>query len=51
MRREVLIASTGPAGELDDEAFTHEVGAIYALVRHGAIGPQYVTWLRTECYE
>lgn len=33
MGREVLIAGAGSAGKLDDEAFTHEVGAIWSLIR------------------
>jgi hypothetical protein len=33
VRREVLIASAGSAGKLDNEAFTHEVGAICSLIR------------------
>jgi hypothetical protein len=40
MGREVLIAGAGSAGELDDQTFTHEVGAIYASVRSMATESQ-----------
>jgi hypothetical protein len=34
---EILVAGAGAAGKLDDQALTHEVGAIYAMVRRGAL--------------
>lgn len=45
MGGEVLVAGAGSASKLDDQAFTHEVGAIWSLVRHGVFG-----WRRVACY-
>jgi hypothetical protein len=33
VRRKILVAGAGSAGKLDNEAFTHEVGAICSLIR------------------